>query len=99
MAILGVFTGWINFIACLIFSLYIGYDWVKAGDNYKSTTTAVLAAADLYLDIINLSDYESDKRKKYAYLDYIAGLFALVAIFIVFYIAITDKDIDAEISL
>ena len=54
MAILGVFTGWINFIACLIFSLYIGYDWVKAGDNYKSTTTAVLAAADLYLDIINL---------------------------------------------
>ena len=52
-----------------------------------------------YYDLSTVSFYDSYKRKKYAYLDFIAGLFALVAIFIVFYIAITDKDIDAEISL
>ena len=52
-----------------------------------------------YYDLSTVSFYDSYKRKKYAYLDFIAGLFALVAIFIVFYFAITDKDIDAEISL
>ena len=52
-----------------------------------------------YYELSSLSLYDSSKRKKYAYLDFVAGLFALVAVFIIFYIAITDKDIDAEISL
>lgn len=54
LLLFGIHLGWIDYICCIIFSLYIGYDWVKAGDNYKSTTTAILAAANLYLDIINL---------------------------------------------
>lgn len=52
--LIGVFPGWINGICCILFSLYIGYDWSKAGDNYKTTTNAMLVTIDLYLDIINL---------------------------------------------
>jgi len=52
-----------------------------------------------YMDVRNLSIYDSSKRRKYAYLDLIASLSALVATFIILYIAITDIDIEAEISL
>lgn len=54
LALFGLFPGWIDVIACGIFCLYIGYDWVRAGENYKSVSTAILISADLYLDIINL---------------------------------------------
>lgn len=53
-AILGFYSTIIDIIACGIFCLYIGYDWVKASENYKSINTAIMAAASLYLDIINL---------------------------------------------
>lgn len=50
----GVHQGFTNYIACAIFSLYIGYDWVKANDSYKSIGNSILMAANLYLDIVNL---------------------------------------------
>lgn len=52
-----------------------------------------------YLDVINLSIYSSFKRKKYAYLDFFASIFALIAGLILLYVVIDDVDIDAEISL
>ena len=38
----------------VIFSLYIGYDWNRAQQYYKSADNAVDSAVDLYLDIINV---------------------------------------------
>ena len=37
-----------------IFSLYIGYDWVKAQAYPKTVDNAVDSALDLYLDVVNL---------------------------------------------
>lgn len=50
-------------------------------------------------DVSTLSINDSYKRKKYAKLDLIASISALVATSIILYIAITDKDIEAEITL
>ena len=52
-----------------------------------------------YKEVENLSFYDSYNRKKYAYLDLWAGLFALMATSIILYVAITDREIEAEISL
>lgn len=52
-----------------------------------------------YKDVVNLLDNENARKKEYAYLSFIASLAALVASSIILYIAITDKNIDAEISL
>lgn len=41
-------------VAAAIFSLYIGYDWVKAQMYVKTVDNAVDSALDIYLDIINL---------------------------------------------
>ena len=43
-----------NWFFVIIFSLYIGYDWNRAQQYYKSADNAVDSAVDLYLDIINL---------------------------------------------
>ena len=43
-----------NWIAVVIFSLYIGYDWNKAQNYPKTIDNAIDSAVDLYLDIINL---------------------------------------------
>ena len=52
-----------------------------------------------YQDVRSLSESDSYNRKKYANMNLVAGLFALVATSIILYIAITDKDIEAEITL
>ena len=44
----------ISWVAAAIFSLYIGYDWVKAQMYVKTVDNAVDSALDIYLDIINL---------------------------------------------
>lgn len=44
----------ISWVAAAIFSLYIGYDWVKAQMYAKTVDNAVDSALDIYLDIINL---------------------------------------------
>lgn len=43
-----------NWIAILVFSGYIGYDWCKAQDYPKTFDNAIDSAIDIYLDIINL---------------------------------------------
>ena len=54
LLVLGVHLGWIDFLVVGIFALFIGYDWVRAGDRAKSITAAIDSAANLYLDIINI---------------------------------------------
>lgn len=45
---------WLNVLIALIFSGYIGYDWSRAQDSNRNLENVVLAAALLYVDIINL---------------------------------------------
>ena len=46
--------GFMDYIVAAIFSLYIGYDWYIANNQYRSGANAVRVALNLYLDIINL---------------------------------------------
>lgn len=50
-------------------------------------------------EVSNLSWNDSYKKQKYAYLDLVASISALITTSIILYIAITDKDIEAEITL
>lgn len=55
MIFIGVSTPrWWDWIVALLFCGYIGYDWSKAQEKYKTLDNAVDSAVDLYLDIINL---------------------------------------------
>ena len=54
---------------------------------------------DNYKDVCSISLDVSFKRRKYANLDLIASISALVVTSIILYIAINDKDIEAEIML
>ena len=47
-------VGWIDGIAVLIFSLYIGYDYAVAQRYPKTADNAIDSSIDIYLDIINL---------------------------------------------
>ena len=49
-----VSTTWLDWIFVVIFSLYVGYDWVMAQEDKPNLGNAVKHAANLYLDIINL---------------------------------------------
>ncbi len=42
----------ISVIGAVIFSLYIGYDWLRAQENVKTLDNALDCALDIYLDII-----------------------------------------------
>lgn len=44
----------LSWAAAAIFSLYIGYDWVKAQAYVRTLDNAVDSALDIYMDIINL---------------------------------------------
>jgi len=52
-----------------------------------------------YKEVISLREQGYSKRKKYAELNLIASLVALVASSILLYIAVTDTELDAEVSL
>lgn len=52
--LLRIYTVGFAWIGAGIFSLYIGYDWVKAQSYVKTIDNAVDSAIDIYLDIINL---------------------------------------------
>jgi FtsH-binding integral membrane protein len=45
---------WLDWIFVIIFSLYVGYDWVMAQEDEPTFGNAVKHAANLYLDIVNL---------------------------------------------
>ncbi|MCR5650854.1 MAG: Bax inhibitor-1 family protein [Lachnospiraceae bacterium] len=46
--------GIFDYLVCGIFSLYLGFDWYRASNIYRTPTNALIAAANLYLDIINI---------------------------------------------
>lgn len=50
----GFQTETFTWVAAGAFSIYIGYDWVKANDYNKTIGNAIDSAMDLYLDISNL---------------------------------------------
>ena len=52
-----------------------------------------------YQDIVNLRYEDNSKKKEFANLSFISSMLALIASIILLYIAITDTEIDAEISL
>ena len=62
------------------------------------TTISAYYFYQAYLQVTTLQ-YQSSREKEYAYLDLIANGATLVASLIFLYIAINDKNIDAEISL
>lgn len=52
-----------------------------------------------YMVVSNLSPDISEESKRYAYLDFVASVIALVAGLILLYIAITDTNLESEISI
>jgi len=52
-----------------------------------------------YIDVLNQKYKEFSKEKQYTNLNFIANTLALISGLIYLYIAITDTNIDAEISL
>ena len=49
-----VYLGVIPWISAIIFSLYIGYDFIRSQDYKKTADNAIDCAIDIYLDIVNL---------------------------------------------
>ncbi len=43
-----------DYLVCALFSLYIGFDWYRANNLYRTASNAISVAANLYLDIINI---------------------------------------------
>ena len=57
MSVIEIFIGnllIVSWFAAIIFSLYIGYDFLKANELRYTVDNAVDSAVDIYLDIINL---------------------------------------------
>lgn len=52
--IFAIQTTIISWIAAVLFSLYIGYDWVRAQQYVPTLDHAVDSALDIYIDIVNL---------------------------------------------
>lgn len=50
----GIQTTIVAWIAAVLFSLYIGYDWVRAQQYVPTIDHAVDSALDIYVDIVNL---------------------------------------------
>lgn len=52
--VLGIKSGWTNWVVAVIFCGYIGYDWGRANQIPKTIDNAVDSAAEIYMDIVNL---------------------------------------------
>ena len=52
--LVGISTGFFDFLFVIVFSLYIGYDWYKAQQLDRTKDNAIDVALEIYLDIINL---------------------------------------------
>jgi FtsH-binding integral membrane protein len=52
--VLGIHSGWIDWVVVIIFCGYIGYDWARANAIPKTVDNAIDCAAAIYMDIINL---------------------------------------------
>ena len=51
---MGINPTWVSAFSACLFSLYIGYDWVRAQEGPKTLDSAIDNALNIYLDIINL---------------------------------------------
>ena len=51
---MGISPTWVSAFSACLFSLYIGYDWVRAQEGPKTLDSAIDNALNIYLDIINL---------------------------------------------
>lgn len=54
MLLFGLSTGFMDFIVLGIFSLYIGFDWVKGQERDATLQGAVLTSIELYMDLLNI---------------------------------------------
>ena len=81
---------------------------IEDRDNYRNIQVFIFFIVVLiniyyviisYDEFVKLKDVDYSNRKMYSKLSLIASLAALVASSIILYIAITDRDIDTEISL
>jgi FtsH-binding integral membrane protein len=44
----------LDWIFVILFALYVGYDWTMAQEDEPKLSNAIMHAANLYLDIVNL---------------------------------------------
>ncbi len=81
---------------------------IEDRDNYRNIQVFIFFIVVLiniyyviisYDEFVKLKDVDYSNRKMYSKLSLIASLAALVASSIILYIAVTDRDIDTEISL
>ena len=81
---------------------------IEDRDNYRNIQVFIFFIVVLiniyyviisYDEFVKLKDVDYSNRKMYSKISLIASLAALVASSIILYIAITDRDIDTEISL
>lgn len=80
---------------------------LKARDNYRkiiSIIFTILVVIYVYFlmesisDLKNLKSTESEKKKLFVFLSFLASLLILVSGLIFLYIAINDEDIDVELA-
>ena len=53
---------------------------------------------DSYDDLVNLKEYDSDKKKMLVFLSFVASLLIAISGFIFLYIAIRDEDLNVELA-
>ncbi len=54
LLLLGIGTGWIDYLVIAIFSMYLGFDWAIANQCPTTARNAILSATQIYLDIVNI---------------------------------------------
>ena len=54
LLLLGIGTGWVDYLVIAIFSLYLGFDWAVANQCPTTARNAILSATQIYLDIVNI---------------------------------------------
>lgn len=64
-----------------------------------ATLVSIFYVVKSYQEVISLENYPSSKKKNYAHLSFISSIAALIASSIILYIAVTDTEIDAEITI
>ncbi len=52
--IFGLSLGFVDYVVALIFCGFIGFDWSRAQLYPKTTNNAIISAADIYVDVVNL---------------------------------------------
>lgn len=75
------------------------YYYIQIIIFFVTVIISIYYFCESYQDVVELRYKEYSKSKEYSYLSFIASGAALIAGIIFLYIAIDDKEIEAEISL